>query len=213
MVNDLNMGYKEIENARVEYDERARNVNDDFQIRGSLRNPIKRIRKSRLYIWNFFRQAPSKERFLDVGCGNGLFTVPLTDLFDFVVGVDISKVMLKRCKEKKANLDLVLASSTDLPFINGVFDGVMSNSVLQLMSQTNIMKTLSEISRTAKKKCIVFLGFWNTSNSPAKFVMDIMKSMGFKTKPAFRYYFRFTGLSFTKYVKLHCFRIRFKYQS
>jgi ubiquinone/menaquinone biosynthesis C-methylase UbiE len=198
--------YGEVEHVRREYDERAKREKNDVQVRGALKNPLKRVRKSRAQICNFFRQTPFRGWFLDVGCGNGLFTVPLTELFDFVVGVDISKEMLKRCKEKRTNLDLVLASATDLPFKNDVFDAVMSLSVLQLMNQNNIKKTLSEISRTAKKKCLTFLTFWNQSNCPAKFLINTMKDMGFQTKPSLRYYFRFTGLQFTRYVKLYCKR-------
>ncbi|MDI6690820.1 MAG: class I SAM-dependent methyltransferase [Candidatus Bathyarchaeota archaeon] len=43
---------------------------------------------------------------LDVGCGNALFTVPLAELFNFVVGIDISKEMISDAASKRLILTL-----------------------------------------------------------------------------------------------------------
>jgi len=92
----------------------------------------------------------SESLILDVGCGTGL-------LFDYVsekviVGVDISKGILKMAKEKissSENVFLVQADTDYLPFQDGIFDAVFAVTLLQNVPSP--IKTLKEINRVAKK--------------------------------------------------------------
>jgi len=91
---------------------------------------------------------------LDVGCGTGL-------LFDYVlgnviVGVDISKGILRRAKGKirgRENVFLVQADADYLPFQDGIFDAVFAITLLQNMPSP--IETLEEISRVAKKDAVI----------------------------------------------------------
>lgn len=197
------LDYKEIEEEKRLWDEKAETIKDDVELRGSLKNPLAQLQKSRSQIRKFFLKSKNKRFLLDVGCGNGLFTVPMTEIFNFVIGIDISKAMIKRCREKRNNLDFIVASATNLPLKSNAFDAVLSLSLLQhLRTKQNVEKTLKEISRTATNGALIFLTFWDTHNSPTNFVKETLKREKYKLHQSLVSKFQFTGLQFTKYVKL-----------
>lgn len=173
-------------------------------LRGALKNPIKRLNKSRRIIYKILEKSGKRNFLLDVGCGNALFTVPLTTLFNFVVGLDFSKTMIKRCGEKRDNLDFIVASATDLPLKDDIFDAAISISVLQHVKQkNNVEKVLKEISRVTTSDSFIFLTFWDAPNSPTNFIKNILKREKFKVKQSLISRFKFTGLNRTRYVKIY----------
>jgi len=189
------------------WDDKARTMQDDIELRGSLKNPVGQLIKSRTYVHKLFKKSGKKNLLLDIGCGNGLFTVPMAGIFNFVVGVDFSKAMMRRCRDKRANLDFVMASATDHPIKDHVFDAVLSLSLLQhLRTRDNVEKVLKEISRIATDDSFVLLTFWDTPNSPANFVKNILKKQQYNLKQSLASMLQFTGFQFTKYVKLQCRR-------
>jgi len=197
------LDYKEIEEEKRLWDEKAETVKDDVELRGPLKNPLAQLEKSNSQICKFFQKSRNNRFLLDVGCGNGLFTVPMTEIFNFVVGIDISKAMIKRCREKKANMDFIVASATNLQLKDNVFNAVLSLSLLQhLRTKQNVEKALKEISRTATNGALIFLTFWDTPNSPLKFVKETLKKEKYKLRQSLVSKFQFTGFQFTKYVKL-----------
>ena len=201
--SNLNLDCSEIEKEKDIWDGRARTIQDDIELRGSLKNPIAQLNKSRAYVYKLFRKSGKNNLLLDVGCGNGLFTIPMADIFNFVVGIDISKAMIKRCKEKRNNLNFIMASATDLPLRDHLFDAVLSLSLLQhLRTKTNVEKALKEISRTATNNSFIFLTFWDTPNSPANLIKNVLKREKYDLKQSLVSRLQFTGLQFTKYVKL-----------
>jgi SAM-dependent methyltransferase len=60
-------------------------------------------------------------RAIDLGCGTGLSTEPLTSVADLVVGVDVSEDMLANAS-RGGRARYVRASAENLPFSDGVFD-------------------------------------------------------------------------------------------
>lgn len=96
----------------------------------------------------------SESLILDVGCGTGL-------LFDYVlgnviVGVDVSKGILRIAKEKikgRENVFLVQADADYLPFQDGIFGVIFAITLLQNMPSP--IETLEEISRVAKKDAVI----------------------------------------------------------
>ena len=78
---------------------------------------------------------------LDVGCGTGI----ISDLYPHlnISGIDVSKGMLSHHRGKHW-----LASATDIPFDDGLFDCVVCRSVLHHIPETK--KALSEIKRVLK---------------------------------------------------------------
>jgi len=77
----------------------------------------------------------SPKRALDFGCGTGRLVIPLAEIAEHVVGLDISESMLreaqKNCEELSLrNIDL-LKSSDDLSSLNGYFDFIHAVIVFQ----------------------------------------------------------------------------------
>ncbi len=88
---------------------------------------------------------------LDVGCGTGLVFKHVSAKATNFVGIDSSKALLRRAKERAkaaGNIDLVQADADKLPFKDRDFDAIFAFTVLQNMPVPLI--TLREIKRTAK---------------------------------------------------------------
>lgn len=92
---------------------------------------------------------------LDLGCGDGLFAIPLVMENVKVIAGDISNKMLMILKDKlnKLNLDmknisLIRMNAYDIPLIDNSVDAVIANSMLHLNS--NPEKIIKEIYRVLK---------------------------------------------------------------
>jgi ubiquinone/menaquinone biosynthesis C-methylase UbiE len=76
----------------------------------------------------------SSKRLLEAGVGTGRFATWLAKNGFDVVGIDLSREMLKKAKEKKARLnvevDLILADVHFLPFNESFFDGCICVNVI-----------------------------------------------------------------------------------
>jgi ubiquinone/menaquinone biosynthesis C-methylase UbiE len=79
---------------------------------------------------------------LDLGCGPGIFL----DIFHgkTVIGLEKNKEKIKKISKGL----LINADATNLPFKNGVFDGVLCTEVLEHIK--NYKKVIYEISRVTK---------------------------------------------------------------
>lgn len=87
-----------------------------------------------------------RERALDFGCGVGRLTIPLSEHFDAVVGLDISQAMLEEAGRNSANrkIDYLLSDDT-LSRVEGTFDFVNSCIVLQHIPVTRGMALLTQL--------------------------------------------------------------------
>jgi ubiquinone/menaquinone biosynthesis C-methylase UbiE len=85
---------------------------------------------------------------LDLGCGTGLLLGELCKRGRLVVGVDASKEMLKKARGRGGSSCLVLADADSLPFRNGVFDCVVSITLLQNMPDP--ARTVRELERVLR---------------------------------------------------------------
>ena len=74
------------------------------------------------------------DSILEIGCGYGKQLRALRERLDVpLVGIDFSPTQLSRAREYLHGLDgieLVLASGTELPFVDGAFDLVMTSAVI-----------------------------------------------------------------------------------
>ncbi|MCL9818292.1 class I SAM-dependent methyltransferase [Natronocalculus amylovorans] len=68
----------------------------------------------------YFR--PCSARVLDVGCGTGRTTKPLTDKGYDVVGVDISPGMITTAKDEHPGVEFYVGDATALPFSSDSFE-------------------------------------------------------------------------------------------
>jgi ubiquinone/menaquinone biosynthesis C-methylase UbiE len=89
---------------------------------------------------------------LDVGCGSGLFFKEIATQAGLVIGVDVSRKLLFKAKERGSALSnvAVLQADTDqLPFRDGLFGAVFAFTVLQNVPKPT--ETLKELKRVVKK--------------------------------------------------------------
>ena len=104
---------------------------------------------------------------LDVGIGNGIFSIPLSGRVKEIHGVEISPKMLEECRKNIAkagsgNIYLYERSAADLPFENAFFDTVFSYSTLLLVRRIDV--ALKEIVRVLKPGAIAVLDITNRCN-------------------------------------------------
>jgi ubiquinone/menaquinone biosynthesis C-methylase UbiE len=100
---------------------------------------------------------------LDAGVGTGRFAAPLqTERFE-VVGVDLSRGMMKRAQAKGIR-SLVRADLRHLPFSSRSVDAAFTAHVLQLIPEPR--EVLSELGRVARRTVVVLLPDWSGREPP-----------------------------------------------
>jgi ubiquinone/menaquinone biosynthesis C-methylase UbiE len=96
--------------------------------------------------------APGEATILDVGTGTGRLAIPLALRGAEVIGVDASREMLRRAKEKAgalSNISFQLADARRLPFSSEAFDYVISFRTL--MHFEDWAQVISEMCRVSKR--------------------------------------------------------------
>lgn len=109
--------------------------------------------------------APKKhQKFLDVGCGSGNYTIALHQKGLSITGLDISEEMLNLARNKYPKMDWILADAKTLPFKEQSFDGVLC--FLAIHHIRELPTFFKEVHRILKSggKFILF------SNSPEQFL-------------------------------------------
>lgn len=92
-----------------------------------------------------------QEKVLDLGCGDGLNIKILKQMgVRNIVGVDISKFLLKLAQKNNPDVKFYLASVDDLPFDSFSFDIVLADSVFHHL--IGFSKSLKEIERVLKRR-------------------------------------------------------------
>lgn len=92
-------------------------------------------------------------KILDVGCGTAYFTFLLSKLYRQVVGIDLSKAMIKTAKRSLKyegigrEIELVLADGEHLPFKNNTFNAVLCLDLLHHVS--DVPSVIGEMVRVA----------------------------------------------------------------
>ena len=86
---------------------------------------------------------------LDVGCGTGLFMERIGHIVNRMVGIDISKKMLRIAASRVSSGIFVLADVDSLPFRRNIFSKVISITLLQ--NVPNPFNSLRELARLLRK--------------------------------------------------------------
>ncbi len=92
---------------------------------------------------------------LDVGVGTGRFSKPLSDLGFEMVGIDLSRKMLAKARQKGIR-NLILADANNMPFKDRTFDASIIVHVLHLLP--NWLSVISEMGRVTTGKVAALLG-------------------------------------------------------
>jgi SAM-dependent methyltransferase len=101
------------------------------------------------------------QRALDVGCGPGLLTRVLADLLGgtHVAAVDPSEPFVEAARERVPGADVRLAAAEELPFPNAVFDVVLSQLVVNFM--TDAEAGIREMNRVTRPDGVVASCVWD----------------------------------------------------
>jgi len=115
------------------------------------KNPLLRfIEKMRLRKIIQVSRLNKNDTVLDLGCGEG-FLISLLPNVRQTIGIDISKVALKRAKEiikNKSNVELILGNAYKLDIEDEYFDKIISSEMLEHIP--NPRKAMEEMHRILK---------------------------------------------------------------
>ena len=117
---------------------------------------------------------------LDVGCGSGLFLSEVAAQAKLAVGLDVSRKLLPKAKERVgnfANVLLVQADADHLPFCDATFGTVFAFTVLQNMPKP--AETLGELKRVVAGGGWVAVTGLKKAFALEKF-MDILEGSGLR---------------------------------
>jgi ubiquinone/menaquinone biosynthesis C-methylase UbiE/uncharacterized protein YbaR (Trm112 family) len=112
-----------------------------------------------------------KGRFLELGCGPGGFLVAAADMFETVVGLDLSLPRLivakKQLEETGRKAVLIAANAEFLPFPDGSFHLVVGSDVIEHVE--NPFRALRESYRVLASRGVIFLATpnrWSLTPEP-----------------------------------------------
>jgi len=101
------------------------------------------------------------QRALDVGCGPGALTEALAARLGArrISAVDPSPPFVEACRRRVPGADVRLGAAEELPFDNGGFDAVLSQLVINFM--TDAMAGVREMCRVARRGGVVASCVWD----------------------------------------------------
>jgi SAM-dependent methyltransferase len=104
------------------------------------------IRKRELKLIKQVLQAKRPRLILDYGCGGGWFSLLLFRWGFDVVGMDVSKSMVKSAKLVCPEADFIVCDAMRLPLRDGIFDFLIGISILHHLSLKHAFSELRRIS-------------------------------------------------------------------
>ncbi|MCF6148949.1 MAG: class I SAM-dependent methyltransferase [Candidatus Kuenenia sp.] len=154
-----------------------------------------------------YREHIANKHILDIGCGAGRTTLPLTRLSKHYIGIDFSLDMIKLCKEKFTDVTFIHLDARNMEiFEDETFDFILfSYNGLDSISHNDRLKSLKEIHRILKKNGI----FVFSSHNRNYHLANSFPKMAFAPNPCiqtklFAKYLR-SILNFLKYKGLEQF--------
>ncbi|OKY78060.1 MAG: SAM-dependent methyltransferase [Candidatus Methanohalarchaeum thermophilum] len=127
----------------------------------------------RNYPWpevvDYIENSKKGKNAIDLGCGNGRHIPHLSQIYETVIGLDISKAMLceARYKLEKENLEkqefeLIQGDITYIPFKDEVFDCIINIATFHHLPTTkDRIKALNEMFRVLKEDKEVLFSVWS----------------------------------------------------
>jgi tRNA (uracil-5-)-methyltransferase TRM9 len=106
---------------------------------------------------------------LDVGCGNGRHTEPLSGRVDRTVGLDLSRTLLSAARDRATNRDVdatfVHGTATALPFDQGTVDlAVYVAALHHLRTRAERLRSLDELARVLGPEGRALISAWSTAH-------------------------------------------------
>lgn len=136
-------------------------IADDFD---SIMNMYDTNRRIEVIFDDFLGAENLKDkRFLDAGCGTGLFTKRAIEREADVTSIDIAPKLVELTKKKNPATNAIEASLLKLPFDDNTFDFVISSDVIEhTLNPYDATKELIRVLKPGGKLCITVpnRSFW-----------------------------------------------------
>ncbi|MDB5160838.1 MAG: hypothetical protein JWO96_218 [Candidatus Saccharibacteria bacterium] len=122
---------------------------------------------------------------LDVGCGPGRDAQIMTDNGISVIGIDMSKELIKKAQQLHPGINFALMDVRNLEFPDNSFGAVWCNMVLLHLNDEDLKTALVEIHRILKPEGIVAISFKKGDGAKEvleTFSTDLSRFYNFKTQ-------------------------------
>ncbi len=130
--------------------ERYDSIADDYSIKVEKSTPRKELLK-------FISKLSRNAFVLDVGCAAGRDTILLKNAGLKVIGIDLSKELLRIAKEKYPEIEFQLKDMRDTGFDHNKFDGLWVCGVLHELNIQDIPNAIKEFYRILNNDGILFI--------------------------------------------------------
>ena len=116
---------------------------------------------------NFTSRIPPSGLVLDAGCGNGVYSLYLSDKFK-VIGVDISEKQIELARQNSPKVNFICEDMTKINFPDEYFDGILSFYAIIHVPRDEHYDLLSSFYKMLKVNGFVLLIF-QSNNDPESY--------------------------------------------
>ncbi len=129
----------------------------------------------------------SGKKVLDIGCGTGIFTLPLAKIAQFVVGLDFSEAMLDRLREESErhgikNIGIMHSTWKDFdPYETNLiksFDAVVSSMSMAIKEEEDVLKM-----EACSRRFCAYIGWGRLRKNPLMEEIFARHDIQFKPPP------------------------------
>ena len=100
-----------------------------------------------------------QSKFLEVGCGAGMFLAPISGWIERSTGCDLSESMLKRARRINKKLKIQVSEASNLPYVSYEFDAILVYSVFHYFpSNDYAVRALRELFRICRNNGRIWIG-------------------------------------------------------
>lgn len=117
----------------------------------------KEFSKPSEYIDEFLTLLPKNGKILDAGCGVGVDSGYMVSEGFEVIGIDLSKEMLKLAKQKFPQIEFRQKDIRELNFPPSSFDGILASCSLIHIPKKNVSSTLKKFHQILKKNGVIYI--------------------------------------------------------
>jgi ubiquinone/menaquinone biosynthesis C-methylase UbiE len=101
----------------------------------------------------------SQCKFLEVGCGAGMYLLPFSEKVELAVGCDLAESMLNRARQINKSVNVLAAEANRLPYVSGEFDAILVYSVFHYFPSSDYAcQVLRELYRLCSEKGKIWIG-------------------------------------------------------
>jgi len=118
------------------------------------------------YVIDFINDLSDSDVVADIGCGNGRHLILCAEKCKNVIGLDISRILLKisqkKIKENNENSEFIQGNLVNIPIKNCFFDAVLYIAALHnIKGRKNRIQSLSEVKRILKDNGRALVSVWS----------------------------------------------------